>query len=127
MQNSDDFINELANNFPLIRNEILDDDYAGLPTLQISCFTRFTQKAIDNNDLITVKKCFEFVETSFGNVELRIENALFLSYLGKLNFHTNSKAKKLLSSIFKNALTDIESYNSLNSKNDSVIKFLKDL
>lgn len=57
---------------------------------------RFTQQAIDNNDLETVKRCFEFVEENLDKVIFRIENALVISYLGKLDFDKNPRAERKL-------------------------------
>lgn len=126
LKNERTFINELVSVFPSIRAEVLDEDYSGLISLQIGCFKRFTQKAIDSNDLGTVKQCFDFVEANIGNVEHKIENALYISYLGKLNIPKNSRVEKLLPKRLRNALIDLNAYNTSNSTDDRVNKFLND-
>jgi hypothetical protein len=127
LKNEQAFIKELISAFPEIKNEILDEDYAGLISLQIGCFKRFTQKAIDNNDLDVVKKSFQFVEANIGTVEHKIENALYISYLGKLNIVKNSKVEKLLPDSLKRALFELNAYNTSGSKNEKLNKFLNDL
>jgi hypothetical protein len=127
MKDNDTFINDLVNTFPEIREEVLDEDYSGLITLQIGCFRRYTQNAIDANDLDTVKKCFRFVESNIGAVENKIENALYISYLSHLNILNNSKIKSLLPPNLKSAFIAINDYNESASKNDKLNSFLKNL
>lgn len=127
MKNNDAFIDELVDAFPEIREEVLDEDYVGLITLQIGCFRRFTQKAIDAKDLDIVRKCFQFVDVNIGVVENKIENALYISYLAHLNIVKNSKVEKLLPNKLKNALIDINTYNNSSTKNNELNNFLKDL
>ena len=63
------FINELVTTFSEIKDEVLDEDWTGLIHVQVGCFTRFTQKAIDGNDLSVALKCFKFVENVIDEVE----------------------------------------------------------
>jgi hypothetical protein len=127
LKNHECFINELVSAFPEIKDEVLDEDYLGLISLQIGCFKRFTQKAIDIDDLVTVKKCFEFVNRKFETVEFEIENALLISYLGKLNITKNSEVEKLLSTKLKGAIERLTFYYESNPKNEKRDKFLNDL
>ena len=113
--------------FPEIRDEVLDECYQGLLTLQIGCFKRFTQRAIDRNDLITIKKCFDFVDEDFEAVEFKVENSLAISYLGKLNIVKDSKIEMLLSPKLKDIRTTLASYYESILKDEKFAKFLKDL
>jgi hypothetical protein len=122
-----EFMELLVHIFPEIREEVEDEDIEGLVTLQIGCFTRFTQKAIDNKDWTTVKKCFDFVMETMHTVEFRVENSLFISYIGKLKIPENSKAHKMLPEKFKEVRKALEEFYSTPSKNDKLNQFLKDL
>jgi len=121
------FIDELIVAFPEIKDEVLDEDYLGLTTLQIGCFKRFTQKAIDNNDLILVKKCFDFVDSNIDVVEYNVENSLVISYLGKLNFSNDCEVDKLLTKKLRELRVTLAEYYATPSKNEKLNKFLKDL
>lgn len=127
LKNEEIFIKDLINQFPQIEEEILDEDYSGLLTLQIGCFRRFTQDAIDRNDIDTVKRCFDFVESNVNKVEQKIENSLFITYLGKLNFKGHIQLEKLLSKQLKNVVRELNTYNLSNSKNENLNKFMDNL
>jgi len=109
-KSNESFIMDLTTVFPDIREEVLDEDYLGLVSLQIGCFRRFTQRAIDRNDLITVKKCFDFADENMDIVEFAVENSLVISYLGKLNILENSTVEKMLSTKFKDLRAALASY-----------------
>jgi hypothetical protein len=68
-KNLKQFIEKLGDMFPEIKEELLDEDIAGLTALQIDCFTRFTQHTINNYDTDTVSKCFQFVDHEIDIVE----------------------------------------------------------
>ena len=121
------FLKELIEAFPEIRDEIMDEDYLGLITLQIGCFKRFTQIAIDKNELDVIKKCFLFVDENIEIVEYAVKNALYISYLGHLNIPKKSKANKLLTINLKNILAELDKYNKSVSKNEKLNKFINDL
>lgn len=121
------FIEELVLTFPEIRDEVFDEDYLGLISLQIGCFRRFTQNAININDLETVQKCFDFVDNNLDIVEFDVENSLVISFLGKLNFDKNIGASKLLSSKLTEMIEVLKSYYSSFSKDKKLLNFLKDL
>ncbi len=67
----------------------MDEDWAGITSLQIGCFRRFTQTAIDTNNGTLALKCFQFVDDNIDEVEFSVENSLSISWLGKLNFDKN--------------------------------------
>lgn len=78
---------------------------------------RFTQDAIDLNDLATVKKCFDFVDKNLEAVVFEVENSLVISYLGKLKIIKNSSVETLLSVRSKDLRTTLKSYNESSFKN----------
>lgn len=121
------FIEELINTFPKIKEEVLDEDWAGLTSLQIECFTEFTQYAIDHDEKNTVLKCFQFVADSLECVEFSIENSLVISWLGKLNFKKNNSYYDLLSPNLKEIYTKLENHYSNPSKNEKLNSFLKNM
>lgn len=127
LKDADEFIMDLVNVFPRIREEVLDEDYEGLLTLQIGCFRKFTQEAIDEGEWNLVSQCFSFVNENIGKVEHKVENALYLSYLGKLNIGKGSRVEKLLPPDLKRAYDEIGSYHSTHPKGDKLNDFLKDL
>jgi hypothetical protein len=120
------FIQDLVNFFPELKDEIQDEDYTGIVTLQIGCLMRFTQDAINSNNLDCVIRCYSFVESNINEVEYKIENALYISYLGKLDFQINRNAEKLLPEKLKIALEELKAYDTSKSKNESLNKFLDD-
>jgi hypothetical protein len=124
-KNSTEFINLLIETFPEIKDELLDEDYLGLISLQIGCFRRYSQNAIDDNELNIVSKCFLFVESNFDNVEAPIKNSLYISYLGKLQFEKNIKAEELLPQKLRDAIDELKKAHEIPSKNKKLIQFLK--
>ncbi len=127
LKNDKEFIGDLIKEFPEIKDEVLDEDYSGLITLQIGCLTRFTQKAIDTNDLNLVKKIFLFVEADFDQLSHKVMNSLYISYIGKLKIPPRSEAEKLLPEKFKNAFVELEEHYMSGSKDEKLNKFLKGL
>ncbi|MBB6273363.1 hypothetical protein HDF26_003823 [Pedobacter cryoconitis] len=125
--NNEEFITTLVSVFPEIKEDILDEDIDGLITLQIGCFRKFTQEAIDGNDLPVIKKCFQFINDNIGEVEYRVENAIYLSFLNKLNFDKNPNAKRLLSKKLLSAKDDLDKYDASKEINVKLNKFLDNL
>lgn len=101
------FIEVLICTFPEIKDEVLDEDWVDITSLQIACFTRFTQKAIDANDNDIVLRCFQFVDSNIDNVIFKVENSLTISWLGKLNFDKNKKAYGFLPPQLKELYTTL--------------------
>ncbi len=118
------FIEKLINVFPELKEEILDEDFSGLITLQLGSFKRFTQKLIDSDDQMSLEKCFKFINDNIDNLEFRVENALYLSYLDRLNFDQNPNAKTLLPNKLKNIFNQIKNAIDLPVKNEKLKDFL---
>ena len=54
------FVELLLVEFPGLKNEVQDEVGAGLLHLETACFRRYTQSAIDNHDVETLRQCFDF-------------------------------------------------------------------
>ena len=119
------FIEELVNTFPEIKEDVLDEDRIGLIHLQVACFTRFTQKAIDINDVTVALRCFQFVQWQITKVEHGVENALVISWMIRLNFTKNKNLYEKFPSAFKDICAKFEDYYSNPSKNEKLNLFLK--
>jgi hypothetical protein len=84
--NQQGFLQELTEYFPYLKDDIFDDDYEGLFSLQIGIFRNRTQEAIDNNDEIRVNSHIHFILKNFNRFDNKVENSIVLSYIQKLNF-----------------------------------------
>lgn len=100
------FINDLILAFPEIEEEVLDEDNLNSITLQMIGFKAFTQKAIDSNDVETIKRCFEFVSSNWNSIEFKVENSLMITYLAKLKIVKGSNAERLLPAVLETALNE---------------------
>lgn len=107
-KNDEVFIRDLVHEFPQIKDEVFDEAYLGLTSLQIGCFTRFTQQAINSKNIELIKKCFLFTATNFDLVSTKIRNSLYISYLGKLEINNN--VSTLLPPKLKKAKTEMDNY-----------------
>ena len=94
-KNSEIFIDELIKAFPEIKDEVLDEDWIDLIHIQVGCLTRYTQKAIDDDNIEVALKCFQFVNNILNQVEFKIENSLVISWVFHLTFHKNMELYKL--------------------------------
>ena len=121
--NNKEFIDKLTNTFPEIKEEVMDEDFEGLITLQIGCFMRYTQKAIDTNNEISINNSFQFVLDNLESVNDRIENALYISFLNKLSFTKNISAKSLLPPKLLAAKNKMDEYDKA-PHSEEVKKFL---
>ena len=121
------FIDDLIKAFPEITDDVLDEDWRGLISLQIACFTRYTQNAIDSNNIPLSLKCFQFVEDHLNKVDLAIENSLIISWTCKLNFTNNDKLYVQFPSTLKEIRAEVENHYNSVSSNEKLNAFLKDI
>lgn len=110
--NENKFITQLIIAFPEIKEEVLDEDYRGHITMQVGCFRRLTQHALDNEGDEILIKCFGFVADWIDRVEFRVENSLTITWLGKLNFEKNKNAYSLLSPELQERYTILQNHYS---------------
>jgi len=112
MKDQDLFIKELIQLFPSLKEEFLDEEYRDSITFQMGSFKRFIQQAIAKNDLNTFDVMVDFLTKNLPLVDKRVQNAIFLSFLGKLDFSENPDLKKRLGQHLGGAYTDIQNYNN---------------
>lgn len=122
-----EFIDDLIKHFPELKEEVLDEDYKNLISLQVGVLKRYTQQAINDRDTELIKKCFDFVADNVNRVEFKVENSLYLTFLNKLDFSKNLSAKKLLSNDLKRAHKELQEYDRGAEKNEKLQAFLKTL
>ncbi|UQA74202.1 hypothetical protein K2F45_20675 [Sphingobacterium siyangense] len=112
MKDQDLFIKELIQLFPSLKEEFLDEDYRDSITFQMGSFKRFIQQAIAKNDGDKFDAMVVFLNKNLPLVDKRVQNAVYLSFLGKLDFSKNPDFKKRLGQHLGEAYTDIENYNN---------------
>jgi predicted nucleic acid-binding OB-fold protein len=88
------YLQQLAEQFPEIEEELLDEDYEGLITLQTGVFKRFIQKAILDNDEPILKRSFKYLNDNFELFDDKVQNSIVVSLLEHLEL--NSTANNLL-------------------------------
>ncbi|MFC1226683.1 hypothetical protein ACFE6N_22960 [Pedobacter sp. BG31] len=125
--NNEEFMNMLVGMFPKIKDDVLDEDVNGLVGLQIGYFKRFVQNAIDENDLIEIKKCFQFINDNIEKVDYKVKNAIYLSLLNKLSFDKNPNAEKFLPKKLLSAKGDLDDYEASKITNIKLNNFLDNL
>jgi hypothetical protein len=112
-----EFIEALVTKFPEIKDEVLDEDYDNLVSLQVGCFRRYTQKAIDANDRPTTLKCFHFADNCIDMVEFEVENSLAISWAAKLKFDSHDDLYSLFPAKLKQIRTELlEAYDAIKQK-----------
>ena len=79
--------------YPAIREDLEEEAWAGLTTLEVSCFARYTQAQIDSGHRTEVTRCFETARELFLQGDADVSNAICVSYLEHLNF-ADGKAKR---------------------------------
>ena len=75
------FLQSLAEQFPELAPEVLDEDYAGLIHLQMGCMARYANQLIKQARFDTLEKLFGFFQSSVDKVDSSTENALYVSFL----------------------------------------------
>ena len=120
--NKKDFLNKLIQCFPDIKEEILDDDYNGLFSLQVGVFRDITQKAIDTHDLENVEKYTQFILDNFDDFDDDVNNSIVLSYIQKLNFKDYKTP-----SFFMNFQKELKEYEQSSYTDEKLIDFLKSI
>ena len=120
--NKKDFLNKLIQCFPDMKEEILDDDYNGLFSLQVGVFRDITQKAIDTHDLENIEKYTQFILDNFDDFDDDVNNSIVLSYIQKLNFKDYKTP-----SFFMNFQKELKEYEQSSYTDEKLIGFLKSI
>ena len=120
MKNKDLFIDDLIKVFPDLKEEMLDDDYSFSITLQMGRLKRYIQKAIDGNNSDIFDSMIVFFVENLSLVDDRVRNAIFISFLGKLDFSTKPEFKQKLIRTLGKASIDLEKYREYKLFNQAV-------
>ena len=120
--NKKDFLNKLIQCFPDMKEEILDDDYNELFSLQVGVFRDITQKAIDTHDLENIEKYTQFILDNFDDFDDDVNNSIVLSYIQKLNFKDYKTP-----SFFMNFQKELKEYEQSSYTDEKLIDFLKSI
>jgi hypothetical protein len=112
--NHEQFVEQLLAEFPELHGEVTDEDWAGLLHLEMACFARRTQSAIDGKDRQGVSRCFEFARRVFQQADSEVKNAVYVSYLENLDFHDGKRERswaiELMPPSLKAGWVDINQY-----------------
>lgn len=110
MKNKDLFIDDLIKVFPELKEEMLDEDYSFSITLQMGNLKRYIQKAINDNNSDIFDSMVVFIVENLPLVDEKIQNSIFISFLGKLDFSGTPKFKQKLVGTLGRARADLERY-----------------
>ncbi|HEK19298.1 DUF7674 family protein [Mucilaginibacter sp.] len=95
-----EFLQLLVEQFPAIKDDVLDEDYKGLITLQVKFFTKYANNCISTGRLDEVRRVFEFFEAVLPKIDSDLDNALHVTFLERLNLDDDNvnarEASKLL-------------------------------
>jgi hypothetical protein len=115
------YLQQLAEQFPEIEEELLDEDYEGLITLQTGVFKRFIQKAILDNDEPILKRSFKYLNDNFELFDDKVQNSIVVSLLEHLEL--NSTANNLLPVKIRSIINQLSNYNNSADKNKKLMNF----
>lgn len=115
------YLQQLAEQFPEIEEELLDEDYEGLITLQTGVFKRFIQKAILDNDEPVLKRSFKYLNDNFELFDDKVQNSIVVSLLEHLEL--NSTANNLLPVKIRSIINQLSNYNNSADKNKKLMNF----
>ncbi|KYG72903.1 DUF7674 family protein [Roseivirga echinicomitans] len=76
---ADRYFELLVNDFPMIRNEIQEED-SDMIHMRMECFADYTIKQIKGDNDRELKRCFDFQESKIDLINSDLENALIVSY-----------------------------------------------
>lgn len=84
--NKELFLEKLISSFPQLKENILDEDYEGLLSLQIGEFRIATQQAMDEHKIQEANEYLLFIMNHFYEFDDDVQNSIVISYIQKLNF-----------------------------------------
>ncbi|MFB9862393.1 DUF7674 family protein [Rufibacter immobilis] len=96
---------ELEREFPELTPELEDTECKRNMYRQLSCFARFTNRFIDQQDLAQVRRCFQHANHLWQHGDQRVQAALQNSYLYALHLYQNSQLSMQLRILLGPALT----------------------
>lgn len=81
-----EFLNYLVEQFPSVKEEVLDPFYEGLIHLQVARFADYTNHCIKVKKLDELQRILDFFRAVIDKVDSGTENALYVSFLEHLEF-----------------------------------------
>lgn len=104
------FRNLVLSEFPSLEEDF--EEWQDLIHLQVSEFTRFTQKAVESRSLTVVSKCFQIATAALLEGDHDLRNAIYVSYLEHLDFRSDAgkDAVQLMPQELKQGRDDILDY-----------------
>ena len=102
------FVQLVLTEFPQLREEF--DEAEGLLHLEMATFSRFAQRAIERNDLDTLKGCYRLLAGIMKTAPPEVENAIYVSFLEHLDFERSAygaEARHLLPPVLMKALAEV--------------------
>lgn len=94
--------------FPQLNEEFAEAE--GLLHFEMATFSRFAQKAIDHNDLNTLKRCYGLLAGVINTAPSEVQEAVHVSFLEHLNFERSpygAEARRLLPPVLLKALDEV--------------------
>lgn len=79
-----EFLRIISEQFPEIKAEIEDEDYKYLIHLQVAVFTRYANEQLKRGKHYDVDRVFNFFEKVIDKVDSSTENALYVSFLERV-------------------------------------------
>jgi hypothetical protein len=109
----DQFMAELHELFPSMRDEIDPEIESGLVHLEMSAFRRFTEQVIKAGNRSELIRCFQFLERLLVCGDGNVQNAVGVSFLEDLPHDDQSMewAWKFLPTSLRSAWIDVSEYN----------------
>jgi hypothetical protein len=89
-----EFTPALIKAFTEVREEVEDEVFSGLLHLEMACFARYTQAAIDAGDYERLSECYEFADRFFRAADDELKNAF--GSVAKIAFQVVSLPQALL-------------------------------
>jgi hypothetical protein len=98
--------------FPELQEEVEDEVFRGLLHLEMACFARYTQAAIDARLHERLSECYKFADRFFREADDELKNAFYVSYLENLSFSGpgGERAKSLMPPMLLEGWNEIMRY-----------------
>jgi hypothetical protein len=91
-QGEEEFRSRALAEFPVLEQDF--NEYDGLLHLQMAALSRLVQKAIDRRDYPTVERGYNLLDDLVQNADMKLENAITVSFLENLDFELDTNGKE---------------------------------
>ena len=102
------FVQLVLAEFPQLHEEFAEAE--GSLHVEMGTFSRFAQKAIEHNDLDTLRRCYGLLAGIMKTAPSEVENAIYVSFLEHLDFERSpygAQARRLLPPVLMKALDEL--------------------